>query len=110
MNVKSTYLILIVCVLLFQQCGSKQEKKSESIKAVKYALVEQSGGIVERTYSGVTQSSSLTNLSFRAGGLILKLNAKVGQRVKKGALLAQLDQKDAKLAYELGRASCRERV
>lgn len=67
---------------------------------MKYAQVQQSGGIVERTYSGTTQSSSVTHLSFRTGGMIVKLNAKVGQRVKKGALLAQLDQKDALLAYD----------
>lgn len=97
---KSPNLLFIFCLLLFQQCGDKQVSETEELKAVKYALVEQSGGIVARTYSGVTQSSSLTNLSFRTGGLILKLNAKVGQRVRKGALLAQLDQKDAKLAYD----------
>ena len=97
---KLSYWALIVCALFFQHCGGKSENQKTELKAVKYALVEQAGGISERTYSGVTQSSSLTNLSFRTGGLIVKLNAKVGQRVRKGTLLAQLDQKDAKLAYD----------
>ncbi len=95
------YLILFLSAILLQNCGvSKEDQGQEKLKAVKYAKIEQSGGIIERSYSGVTQSSSLTNLSFRTGGLLLKLNAKVGQRVKKGALLAQLDQKDTKLAYD----------
>ena len=97
---KYSYLVFVLFAALFQQCGSKKEDEKEALKAVKYALVEQSGGLTEKTYSGVTQSSSLTNLSFRTGGLILKINAKAGQRVRKGALLAQLDQKDAKLSYD----------
>ena len=95
------YLGLFLSALLFQNCGgSKESQAAEELKAVKYAAIELSGGVVKRSYSGVTQSASLTNLSFRTGGLLIRLNAKVGQRVKKGALLARLDQKDAKLAYD----------
>ncbi len=98
---RNLYLVFFLSALLFQHCGgSKENQEQEELKAVKYAKIEQAGGVVERSYSGVTQSSSLTNLSFRTGGLLVKLNAKVGQRVRKGALLAQLDQKDAKLAYD----------
>ncbi len=92
---------LLLLSFFFQNCQEKENgNQEEELKAVKYALVEQAGGVIKRTYSGVTQSASLTNLSFRTGGLILKLNAKVGQRVKKGMLLAQLDQKDVRLAYD----------
>lgn len=62
--------------------------------------MEASGGLSTRTFNGITQSGSETNLSFRTGGLIIKLNVSVGQRVKKGQLLARLDQKDALLSLE----------
>jgi len=97
---KQSRVALILFTVFFQYCGSQEESKSEEPKAVKYAIVEQSGGLTEKTYSGVTLSSSSTNLSFRASGLLVKLNARVGQRVRKGTLLAQLDQKDAKLSYD----------
>lgn len=101
MKIKSACWALVILMPLLQNCSSKKSDNQEDVlKAVKYALVEQSGGVMERTYSGVTQSSSQTNLSFRTGGLILKLDAKVGQRIKKGKLLAQLDQKDVRLAYD----------
>ncbi len=97
----SKYWVLIFLTMLMQNCGSKQdENQNKELKAVKYGTVEQSGGVIERTYSGITKSASLTNLSFRTGGLIVKINARVGQRVKRGTLLAQLDQTDAKLAYD----------
>ncbi len=98
---KNFYLVVTIPLILFCACGgNKEDKKQEELKAVKYEKVEQSGGLVYRTFSGVTISSSLTNLSFRTGGMLVKLNAKVGQRVKKGTLIAQLDQKDVLLAYE----------
>ncbi len=95
------YVALLLLSFSFQNCQKKEDaNQKEALKAVKYAKVEQTGGVIERSYSGVTKSASITNLSFRTGGLILVLNAKVGQRVNAGTVLAQLDQKDVRLAYE----------
>ena len=92
---------LMTILFLMNGCNSGNKATGEpEIRPVKFATVAQAGGIKERTYTGITQSSSLTDLSFRSGGLLVRLNAKVGEKVKKGSLLAQLDQKDAKLAYE----------
>lgn len=101
---KSNLLIVSLIILLFARCGNKNNDAGVVVRPVKYARVERSGGLQERTYSGTTQSASKTNLSFRASGLIVTQNAKVGQKVKKGTLLARLDQKDVKLAYEQAEA------
>lgn len=95
---------LAIIFLLFQQCSPKETQKDAAIRPVKYAHVEQVGGVIQKVYSGTTQSASKVNLSFRSNGLIVLQNAKVGQRVKKGMLLARLDQKDVKLAYEQAEA------
>jgi RND family efflux transporter MFP subunit len=97
---RNFFTALFIGPALFFSCGNNNESNQTDIRVVKYAVVEQTGSIRERTYSGITLSSSLTNLSFRTGGLLVQLNVKVGQRVKKGKLLARLDQKDAKLAYD----------
>ena len=97
------FLAGTILPLLFLNCKNEKGENKEvftSPKAVKYATIEQSGGIQERRYSGVTQSASITDLSFRSGGLLLELNTRVGQRVKKGEVLARLDQKDAQLSYD----------
>jgi multidrug efflux system membrane fusion protein len=93
------YFTLLLLIALSSGCQNEVVPE-EQIRPVKYARVEQAGGNKERTYAGITRSASLTNLSFRTGGLLLELNAQVGERVRKGSLLARLDQKDAKLAYE----------
>jgi len=92
---------LVFSLLLTMGCDhTDSDSNTEEIRAAKYGVVEKAGGAVQRTYPGITQSSSLTELSFRSGGLLVQLNATVGKRVKKGNLLARLDQKDAKLAYD----------
>ncbi len=97
---KNTYLVLLSLILLYGCGNSGEEEKKELIKPIKYGIVESVGGLTTRTFNGITQSSSETNLSFRTGGLITQLNVAVGQRIKKGQLLAQLDQTDALLAFE----------
>lgn len=93
--------IVFLSLMLLYGCGnSSEEVKKESIKPIKYGIVESFGGLTVRTFNGITQSGSETNLSFRTGGLVTKLNVSVGQRIKRGELLAQLDQTDALLALQ----------
>ncbi len=99
---KTIGLTLFLGILLHGCGGAETEEKKEVIKPIKFGMVESVGGLSSRTFNGITQSGSETNLSFRTGGMITKLNVSVGQRVNKGQLLAQLDQKDALLA--LGQA------
>lgn len=99
----------IICagVLLFllTACGKKEEIKKNIIKPVKYAEVVYSGGIQTKVFNGVSKSGSETKLSFRANGLIVMMRAKVGDRVRKGQLLAKLDQKDISLNYEKAKSA-----
>ncbi|MEQ8471516.1 MAG: efflux RND transporter periplasmic adaptor subunit [Marinoscillum sp.] len=99
-TMKNTYLALLSLILLFGCGDSNEEEKRELIKPIKYGIVESVGGLTTRTFNGITQSGSETNLSFRTGGLITNLDVAVGQRLKKGQVLAQLDQTDDLLAFE----------
>ncbi len=45
--------------------------------------------------TGTVTSQSDLNLSFKNGGILNKLNVKVGDKVRKGQVLAMLDQRDA---------------
>ena len=108
MKTTLNFVAIIFMVLLIINCGGNDDGgETEVYKPVKYGIVEQSGGIRERTFNGVSKSSSETNLSFRSNGLIVKLNARVGQRVKKGALLGQLDQKDVLISFEKSKVDLR---
>lgn len=99
--------VISLTIFLMYSCGKKNQGVTEEYKPVSYGIVQITQNTTEQTFNGISQSSSETNLSFRSNGLIVKLNAKVGQKVKNGELLGQLDQKDVLIAYEKANAELR---
>lgn len=92
---------LMAMIFILFACGDKPNQHvDEIIRPVKYVRVSLTGGIQQKTFTGVSESGSQTNLSFRRNGLITKINVKIGDRVRKGQMLGQLDNKDIDLAYE----------
>ena len=100
----NTALILCASFVLFS-CQKEEVIQQEVIRAVKADTVKLNGGIEFRTFNGTTQSGSETNLSFRTSGQVEKIFVKVGQTIKQGELIAQLDTRDLSLSYEQAKAS-----
>lgn len=94
-----TILPLVIFTLLLS-CKEKVTEKKEVIRPVTYEEVSKMSAQQIRTFSGVASAGNELELSFRNNGIVTVLNAKVGQTVKKGALIARLDNVQAKLAYE----------
>ncbi len=90
-------------MLFLLGCSTNPESESlseDGLKLVKYGSIVLSGGTQTRSYSGTTQSASESRLSFRTSGLLIQLKTDVGQRVRKGQLLAVVDQTETQLNYE----------
>ena len=95
------HIILSLLVISFLgACKDEKEKKKEVIRPVKYEIVNKINAQKTRTFSGVAIASDEIELSFRSNGIITKLNAKTGKKVKKGDLLIKLDNVQAQLSYE----------
>ncbi|WP_066630947.1 efflux RND transporter periplasmic adaptor subunit [Labilibacter marinus] len=94
------FLLSLLFLFIFGACKSKEEKKEEIIKPVRYEIVSKLNAQKVRNYSGVASASNEIELSFRSSGIVSVLKAKVGQKVRKGDLLMSLDNVQAKLAYE----------
>ena len=93
-----TIATAILCVLI--SCKEEEKKKAEVLRPVKYQVVGTSDAQKIRSFSGVARAGDEIELSFRSNGIITELNAAVGQKVKKGDLIAKLDNVQANLAYE----------
>lgn len=91
------YLILL---LVIASCGGSQEETNKIVRPVLYHEVGFAGGEQVRVFSGTAQTDKIINLSFRNSGIITTFDIRLGQRVKKGDLLAQLDNVQSRLAYE----------
>ena len=100
MNYFRHNLIILMTVLAFNSCKEEEKKKAEALRPVKYQLVGTSDAQKIRTFSGVAKAGDEIELSFRSNGIITELNITVGQKVKKGELIAKLDNVQANLAYE----------
>ena len=85
---------VMISILLLCHCSPKRDQTSEILRPVRYEKVIMFGGEQTRTFSGVSKSGLETNLSFKVGGTISRLNVKVGDQVRGGQLLATLDAMD----------------
>ncbi|HSR60097.1 MAG TPA: efflux RND transporter periplasmic adaptor subunit [Robiginitalea sp.] len=92
-------------LLVVVSCGGGGQAPENPLRPVKYTLVDYRKGSENRTFSGTARTEKIVNLSFRSSGILTELNIKLGQRAKKGELLARLDNVTARLNYESALAS-----
>ena len=100
MKLTKHFLILLFTILLFGACKEKVAQKEEVLRPVRYQTVGNVDNQKTRTFSGVAKAGNEIKLSFRSGGVISEVNVSKGQKVKKGTLIAKLDNVEASLAYE----------
>lgn len=90
--------IASVCAILTLSACSRQEAAQEPIRAVKLLIVGGSDLNLQGEYAAEVRARVESRLGFRVGGKLVQRQAEVGQRVKAGQVLAQIDAQD----YQLG--------
>ncbi len=100
MNTIQRLGFLLVFALILISCGAEEKKEETTLRPVKYMEIGFLGGEKSRTFSGTARTDKIINLSFRNSGIITQFDLKLGQNVKKGQLLAKLDNVQSRLAYE----------
>lgn len=86
--------------LFFMSCGEDKKEEKPPLRPVAFQEVALLGGEATRTFSGTANTDKVINLSFRSNGIITEFNLKIGQSIKKGQLLAKLDNVQSRLNYE----------
>lgn len=86
--------ITLFLVFLLISCGEKSAETTEEIRPVKYETVGLATGMETYTFSGVAKAQNETNLSFKVAGILASVNVKLGDRVRKGQLIATIDPAD----------------
>ena len=77
-------------VVLFSMRGC-QEKEFEPLRPVRTITLKPLHATSSHTFNGIARSDVAAKLAFNVNGTVKKLYIKVGQRIKKGSLIAQLD-------------------
>ncbi|HTR06593.1 MAG TPA: efflux RND transporter periplasmic adaptor subunit [Paraburkholderia sp.] len=92
--------LLVLGAVTLAACGKQKEAPSEP-RPVVSMIVHPDGGSVPATYPGEVDARYTTPLSFRVNGKIIERTVRLGDDVKPGQTLAQLDPAD----YEKNAAS-----
>jgi multidrug efflux system membrane fusion protein len=96
-------LVVLSAVLVLAGC-SKPAPPEEPVRAVKVLTVGAQDFGASYEFAGEVRARVESRLGFRVGGKIVQRQAEVGQRVRAGQLLAQLDPQDYRLAADAARA------
>jgi membrane fusion protein, multidrug efflux system len=100
-------LLASLTVLLSLAACSRQEPLPEPVRAVRTVTVKVDTAGGRQEYAAEVRPRVETRLGFRVAGKLLRRSAEVGQRVKAGETLAQLDPQDLQLSQDAARASVR---
>ena len=98
MQFKISRIVLLFTLLVTQLISCKKEEApKEVLRPVRYQQIYSTGGSRVRTFSGVAKAGTESKLSFKVAGTVEIVAVKVGDKVKTGQLLSQMDPVD----YEL---------
>lgn len=95
--------IVLFTVLTLAACG-KGQAPQEPVRAVKVLTVGASSSTTDLEFSGEVRARIESNLGFRVAGKVLSRPAEIGQRVKAGQLLAQIDPQDYRATADAAEA------
>lgn len=98
MKNKVTTMLCSMAVLLVCGCGQKEENKvGEVVPSVRLVEAEAYGVGASQQYPGKVVSAADANVSFKVAGTLRHISVEEGQHVKKGQLLAEMDNTDYKV-------------
>jgi RND family efflux transporter MFP subunit len=93
-------LLTLTLALALHGCGGEPPEAAPQLRPVRTMLVEASGGGVTRILAGVARAGVESRLSFRVSGTAQSVNVTLGDRVRRGQVLARLDPTDYELMLE----------
>ncbi len=96
-------LLLTLATMTLVAC-TRPEPSAEPVRAVRTLTVQDQSAQSHYEYAADVRARTESRLSFRVGGKLIKRQVDLGDTVKAGQVLAQLDPQDLKLAQDNARA------
>ena len=99
----SRWSLALICIAALVAC-SKAPPDQEPVRAVKVLTVGASATSFDLEFSGEVRARIESTLGFRVAGKLIARQAELGQRVKAGQLLAQIDPQDYRVTADAAAA------
>ena len=101
-RISPTLLVVLAAAAL---AGCDGEEAEAPLRPVRYERVYATGGSRVRTFSGTARAGVESRLSFKVPGTIRRLGVQVGDSVRAGELIAELDPEDYRLELQRAQAA-----
>ncbi len=92
-------LLVYAMSVMLLSCGNN-EQTEEAIRPVYYQIIGEANISGSRSFAGVSQAENEAKLSFKVGGTLEDIHFKLGEPVKKGSVIAHLNDADYKINYQ----------
>jgi RND family efflux transporter MFP subunit len=99
---------LLVLVVAIAGCGEAPPDTMPVVRPVKILEIDALGGGTVREYPGFIRAADSAEVSFEVAGRIIRLEAKEGQEVKAGDVLAELDNTNFAAELDVAMANLRK--
>ena len=93
-------LLILTLATNLTGCGGEPPAPAPQLRPVRTILVETTSGGLTRTLAGVARAGVESRLSFRVSGTADSVDVSLGDRVRRGQVLARLDPTDYELMLE----------
>ena len=97
----------LLCAALLLSACSRNEKAPEPVRAVKLITLGATDATASQEYAGEVRAKVESRLGLQVAGKLLSRKVQVGDKVRKGQLLAEIDAQDYLLAAGAAQAQLR---
>ena len=98
-------VILTAGALLVTGCQDVEQTDKNVIRSIQWMEVRDGAARQQRLIAGIVKPVDSTALSFESGGKLAKLHIDLGDRVKAGDVIAELDERPFRLKLEAAQAN-----
>lgn len=96
--------LLAVMAMIETGCSSKSSRAAAHLRWVEAIQPEQLSDHTSLSFAGKVKETKQVNVAFKTGGAIEKVHVRVGDHVRAGQLLAELDDADYRLGLQTAEA------
>lgn len=104
-SASSIYAVMAATLSLLAACQQNDVPAEQALRPVRYFSVALDQVGRNRSFSGTSKSTQESRLSFKVSGTVTSVPAQIGQQLKKGDLIAQVDAANFILQVEQAQAS-----
>ncbi len=95
----------VLAASLLAGCGGGETETAEQLRPVRYVVIEDGTTLRDRSFSGISKSTTESRLSFRVTGTIESIPVQIGQRLDAGSLIMELDSTTYELQVQQAEAA-----